>query len=399
VVGLTFVAVVAALLIRFSFLVPPLLMALIISYVLHPLVSRISRVTRLSWRAAVNLIYLLLLVSLLAMLTASGVAAIQQIQSLYRTVEAFVRDLPNFITDLSTRVFVIAGYTIDMQQILGQYDLEQVLNQVVGIIQPALGQAGSLVGSLASSTVSALGWGLFILLISYFLLADAGHLPDMLSGSFSQLDLPGYREDLSRLGKSLGRIWSSFMRGQLILFVITILTVTALLTVLGVRNVLALALLSGVARFIPYVGPLIVWVVAGMVAFFQPDNYFGLPPGSYSLLVVGAMVVLDQIFDNLVTPKLYGQTLGVHPAAVLVAAIVAANLLGFIGLLLAAPVLATLILFGRYAFRKMQDMDPWDPGEPDPAGMIEFPGMPLFRRIYSRLRARLRMRRLKDEQS
>lgn len=398
VVGLTLVAIVAALLVRFHTIIGPLLIALIVSYLLHPLASFISRTTRLSWRASVNIIYLISIIILGSLLTATGVAAVQQTQSLYRTVELFIQDLPAFMVDLSTRVFAVGSFEIDMSQVLGQYDVDQLLNQVVDFVQPVLGQAGTLVGSLASGTVSAFGWGVFILLISYFLLADAGHVPDMLSGILSGVEIPGYREDFSRLGQALSRIWNAFMRGQLILFVITILASFTLLTILGVRNALALAFISGVARFIPYVGPFIVWVVTGLVAFFQVGNYFGMEPGSYVLLVVGAAIVLDQIFDNLVTPKLYGQTLGVHPAAVLVSAIVAANLLGFIGLLLAAPVLATMILFSRYAFRKMLDQNPWPEGGTDPNAVIEIPGMPFLRRRYLRLKARLRLRS-KNEQS
>ena len=61
-----------------------------------------------------------------------------------------------------------------------------------------------------------------------------------------------------------------------------------------------------------------------------------------------------------------GHTLGVHPAAVLVAAIIAANLIGIIGLVLAAPVLATINLVGRYVVRKMFDLDPWPEPEIEP---------------------------------
>jgi predicted PurR-regulated permease PerM len=54
-----------------------------------------------------------------------------------------------------------------------------------------------------------------------------------------------------------------------------------------------------------------------------------------------------------------GRSLGVHPAAVLVVAIIAANLIGLIGLILAAPVLASATLIGRYIMRKLLDRDPW----------------------------------------
>jgi predicted PurR-regulated permease PerM len=138
-----------------------------------------------------------------------------------------------------------------------------------------------------------------------------------------------------------------------------LISYTILMTVLGVRYAIAIAILAGLSRFVPYVGTATAWTVTALVAFFQPFNYFGLDPWQYTLLVIGSAVILDQIFDNLISPRLFGQTLGIHPAAVLIAAILSANLIGLIGLVLAAPAVATFKLVGRYIFRKMLDLDPW----------------------------------------
>ena len=397
VVGLTIVAIVAALLVRFRNILGPLLMAMILAYLLHPLAATIRKRTRLSWRMSVNMIYIVFVVLLISLVTVTGVAAVQQTQNLFRVVENFVVELPEIAEDLSTEVIRIGTYEVDMAEVLGQYDLERLLNQAIDIVQPVLGRAGGLIGSIASGTFSTLGWMFFILLVSYFTLADAGQFPDMLSGMISDIDLPGYQEDLSRLGTALGRIWNAFMRGQLFLYLMTVVVAFILLSVLGVRNALALALVAGFSRFVPYIGPLVTWLVAGLVSFFQSANYLGFEPLTYALLVVAVIVVLDQIIDNLITPRLYGQALGVHPAAVLVAAIVAANLLGLIGLLLAAPVLATLLLFGRYAARKMFDLDPWP--ETDPNQEADHSKKFTPRAILSGIKEQLTKKRKNDERS
>ena len=386
VVGLTFVAIVAGSLVRFRNIVGPLLLAIILAYVLHPLASWLTKSTRFSWRASVNLIYLVMMLALIGFFTATGVALVQQVTSLNEIVGDFVdNDLRQLVIDLSTQKFFLFGVIyVDMNQILGGTDVRSLVNQALGIIQPALGQAGGLVSALASGTLSTLGWGFFILLVSYFTLADAGQVPDMLTG----VEIPGYNADLRRLGRQLGRIWNAFMRGQLVLYVVTVISSLVLLTALGVRNALAIALLAGGARFVPYAGPFITWTVTSVVAFFQSSNYFGLESWQYVLLVLVASIILDQIFDNIVTPRLYGSTLGVHPAAVLVAALIAANLLGFIGLLLAAPVLATLTLFARYAIRKMLDLNPWP--EPETEEKTEFPGMATVRRAVVWVQTRVK---------
>jgi len=98
-----------------------------------------------------------------------------------------------------------------------------------------------------------------------------------------------------------------------------------------------------------------------------------------AVIVIGLSVLLDQILDNVVVPRYHGQTLGVHPAAVLVAALVAAKLIGFVGLILAAPVLASLVLLSRYLTRKMFDLDPW-PVSTSSSRSPEFPWVELYRR-------------------
>ena len=175
----------------------------------------------------------------------------------------------------------------------------------------------------------------------------------------TSIEIPGYDADIRRLARELELIWDAFLRGQVILFTLALLIFSLVLSALGTRYFMALALLAGLARFVPYLGAPITWTITALVVYFQAGNYLGLAPWQYALVVIGFVIVIDNIFDSLVSPRFLGQRLGVHPAAVLVAAIIAANLLGLIGVVLAAPVLASLMLVGRYIFRKMLELDPW----------------------------------------
>lgn len=381
VVGLTVVALILALLFYFRNIIGPLILAFVLAYLLYPVADRLSTGANMPWRTAVNLIYLLLVIVLGALVTFSGIAIVQQVTALVITVQEFITNLPQIVADLSSQVWEFGPFRIDFNQL----DLDYLANQILGVVQPLLGELTRLLSTLATSAASALGWILFVLLVSYFLLADAG---GAVSKTLVRIDIPGYSEDVRRLTEKLRVIWNSFLRGQLIIILIVVVAYTLLMMILGVRYSLAIAILAGLARFVPYLGPLTAWIVLGLVTFFQPSNYFGLQPLHFTLLAVVSALVLDQIFDNMVTPRLLGSTLGVHPAAVLVAAIIATNLIGLIGLLLAAPVLATLQVVGRYVIRKMFDLDPW-PDEPEPAGM----SLPWSEGI-ARLRSWLRSLRL-----
>jgi predicted PurR-regulated permease PerM len=378
VVALTLVAFTLALLIYFHTLLGPVILAFILAFVLHPVAARFSAITRITWRTSVNLIYLVFIIILIGLITIAGLALVQQIQTLIVVIEAFITNLPRLVSGLSQQVYRIGPFTINM----AQFELTTLVEQALRLVQPLFGQVGGLISRFATSAASTLAWTSFVILVSYFLLAEGGQFRENLL----HIDIPGYSEDARRLTRELGNIWDAFLRGQLVIILLVVIMYSIMLTILGTRLSLAIALLAGIARLLPYIGPLITWTVTGMVAFLQTGNYFGLEPWKYTILVIASCLIMDQIFDNLVSPRILGQTLGVHPAGVLIAAIVATNLIGLVGLVLAAPSLATLNLLGRYVLRKMFDLDPWP--LPDTSLAVKEPA---WEKIRCRLRALWRL--------
>ncbi len=352
IVGLSFVAILALLVIQFRHLVGPLILAFMLSYLLYPVANWLTKTIKLPWQTAVMLIYAILFLFIVALVTLSGIAVVQQLQSLFNFLQISLKGFPHFLEQLSQQTFVFGPFQFS----LAQYDLPALANQALSIVQPLLGRAGSLISSIAASAATTFLWGLFVLIVSYFLLADAGK---RVRHEFVHIEIPGYQADLERFGAEMRRIWNDFFRGQLIVISFAILAYFILLTILGVRYAIGIAVLAGVGRLVPYIGPWALWITTFLVTYFQVGNYFGLQPLQYSILVLVLAFLTDQVFDNIVQPRFMGETLGVHPAAVLVAAIIFANLIGLIGLILAAPVVATLKLIGTYVLRKMLDLEPW----------------------------------------
>jgi predicted PurR-regulated permease PerM len=371
VIGLTIVAVATALVIYFRAIIGPLLLALILSFILHPVANKLSSTTRLNWRMSVNLVFLVVLLILGGLITWSGFAVIQQFQSLILFVQNFIEvTLPQMVADLSRNVYLIGPFAID----LTQYDLQALSQQVLGILQPIVARSATLISTLATSAAVAFGWLLFILVISYFLLAESKRVPLELI----RIEVPGYDQDIRRLAVELQKIWYAYLRGQMMIFMFAVVLNLILLSTIGLRFALGIAILAGIAKFIPYLGPFTVLIIGGVVAFFQPTNIFGLEPWQYLVLTLISIFVLDQSFDNLAVPRLLGRVLNLHPAAILVTALIAFNLIGIVGLIVAAPVLATLKLLGRYTIRMLLDLDPWEErSEPPPP--MEFPWVKLRR--------------------
>lgn len=381
VIGLTLVAVSAFLVFRFLNIIGPLLLAFILAYLLYPLAARSAGVSRMPWRFIVTFLYLFLLIVLLGSIALGGFAVVEQLQSLIGFLTNAVQGFPAFITDIASHPVSIGPFVLDLSLL----DANAVAQQVLNAVQPILTQAGSSVVSLASGTATVIGWVFFILLISYFILAESGGAPNRLI----KLTIPGHEDDVHRLSQELNRIWNAFLRGQVTIVLLTIAIYTILLGSYGLRFFFGLALLAGLARFIPYVGPFIAWTSYGLVAFFQGHTIFGLTPFGYVALVVGTAWVMDVFMDNFVSPRLMSNALRVHPAAVMVSAIVALNLLGVIGMVLAAPVLATVKLLVDYIFAKLFDQDPWANMETITAPSPLPPLIPLLQQRYSQLRERI----------
>jgi predicted PurR-regulated permease PerM len=364
VVGMTMVALAAGIAIQFRPLLPPLIMALILSYLLYPMIDGLERKTALSWRGSTNIIFLVLLIILISSLTISGVAIVNQFQNLIGIVDTFLTDLPSIVEDFISNGAVIQVPIIDYEFDVAEYistfniDLLDASNQVLSAVQPILGQAGTILTTVATSAFGILGWGSFILAIAYLSLGEARQ-----GRKFLKSELEGMSDDIGRLSRELSNFWNAFLRGQVLIFLISASTMFVLMSILGVRYALGLAVLAGFARFVPYVGQVLSTIVTALVAFFLAEgNYLGMEPLPYMLLVVGLGFVHDQIYDSMVVPRLFGVVLGVHPALVLITALILARWIGVLGLLVAAPVLASFQLLTSYVIRKLLDQDPW----PDP---------------------------------
>jgi len=358
--GLTTVAILAGIFLYYRSIVSLLILAFIITYLFRPVVIYLTDKTDLSWRLSATLLFVLIIIILIGLLTGAGLAIAQQVTSLVSVLQEFVENLPELANDLT----VYLGQFGTIGEIINLNDLA---NRALEAIQPFLGQLGSIVGTIATGAAASIGKLFFVVFVAYFILAESSQV-----GNISIEQIPQYDYDVRRMSRQLRIIWDSFFRGQIIIFMMVFVIYLVVLSALGVRYSIALAAMTGLAVFVPYVG---IWVTASvlfLVTFLQPTNYFGLFPWQYAALVLAVTLVINFTFDNYITPRFLGRTLDIHPAAVLVAALVMASLLGIVGIFLAAPVVATLKLLGIYVFKKMFDLDPWPEPEVE-LHRIEFP--------------------------
>jgi predicted PurR-regulated permease PerM len=342
---------------RFQSLLGMLILAIILAYILNPLINLLDVQMGLRRGPVIALIYLLVAAAVIWGVISLGVAIFQQGQNLIALAPDLIEQATTWIESLTNRTepIIIGPITIDPLIL----PWEQIGSQLLGMIDPVLSQSGQVLTRLATSTVRTLTNAVFVFLISIYL---ANELPRFREYVRRFTEQPGYSRDAEELMKRLGPIWEAYLRGQILLALVIFILVWLGLTLLGVTNAIALGALAGLLEFVPTLGPFISAAVAVAVTFFQPEHViFGstFEPWQHAVIVLGLMIVIQQVENAFLVPRIVGGALELHPLIVIIGVLMGASIAGILGAVLAAPVIASLRLFGRYAWRKMFDLPPF----------------------------------------
>lgn len=356
----------ALLLWVFRGLLQQLVLAGLLAYLLHPLITLIDQRTPLRRGTVVLLVYLILALLVLATLSLVGLTTFQQAVDLSRRLPGWFNDAVEQLQTLPERLpeaLALGPLSIPTDRILPELPgWDEVLSQLFGYIQPIFSRGGSLAAGVVGATVSVLGQIFLIFIISIYIANDIPRFGGLISDLAHQ---PGYRRDAERLMAQISQVWAAYLRGQVILGLIIFVVVSVVLGSLGVDNALGLGLLSGAMEFLPVIGPVIGAGAAILVALFQNNPGLGLTPIQFALAVTVAMFLIQQLENNLLVPRIVGDALNLHPLLVMVSVIMGASLAGLLGAVLAAPVVASLRILSGYAWRKMLDLPPFPQEEED----------------------------------
>lgn len=343
---------------RFQSIISPLVVAGIMAYILNPLIVLLDRRTPMSRAGAIAIVYTTFALIVMALLTVASVTIYQQTAGLINVIQEIIVNGPSQFETFLSRSITIGPWTFQPDQF--EIDFNTLLEQLAAGFQAVLSQSAQFVTAAASMTAGWVGWAVLVFVLSIYFAIDWPRFGGLISDAIYQ---PGYREDVKRLLAETGRIWNSYLRGQTLLATLMAVIFSIVLWILGVRYAFLLGVLAGILDFIPFVGAFITVALSTAVAMFQGENWLGLSPLWFGLLVLGIGIILQQIEGNWLNPRIVGGALGLHPLLVMVGAIMGSTLAGLLGVMLAAPVLATVKLLGVYAWRKMFDLDPFPDSE------------------------------------
>jgi len=330
------------LLYRFNAVIKPFILALVLAYVLAPVTNWFQERLKIHRGIATLLSYLALIVIVTAILALLVPPLAEQAANLDLDLQRFVSQAETFLG----RQYSLAGWVVDVDMLIQQLD-----SLVRGVVEPVFGQTLAILIEVISSFV----WVIFIAVVTFYLIKDGPALSVWIENTVP----PAYRQDYIFIRQELNQIWSAFFRGQLVLVLIVTVIFTVVGLLIGLPFVLPMAILAGFLEFLPSVGHAIWLVIASILAFFAGSSWLPIPNWAFMLLVISLHLFFQQFDLNYLIPRVIGKRMRLPPLVVILGIVAGAVLAGVIGILLAAPTIASARVLGRYVYANLTDEDPF----------------------------------------
>ncbi len=265
--------------------------------------------------------------------------------------------LEHQISTLIERMPAILGWLqTQLDQLLGLFGMNSEeeglkLTALVDLLRQHWQQAGGLARGLlqyfgrSGQFMVELALNLTLIpVVTFYLLRDW----DILVARIHEL-LPRHIEPtIRRLMAESDAVLGAFMRGQLSVMVLLGLFYTAGLWLLGVEFAFLIGMGAGLISFIPYLGTIVGIAAACIAAWFQFHSL------QQVLLVAGVFGIGQLLQDMVLIPRLVGQSIGLHPVAVIFAVMAGGQLFGFVGILIALPAASVVVIVLRHMHQAYQ---------------------------------------------
>jgi predicted PurR-regulated permease PerM len=341
----------------FSPILLPFVAAMAIAYFLDPAADWLER--RGVWRWLASAL-------ILALFFAAGVAVVVLLAPLLQAqLVELVRSVPDFVAWLREQLLPLAERLYGGVPGAEVTDLRGLAATYAGDVVAWL---GSVVKGLWSGGLALLNLVSLLIVtpvVAFYLLRDWDRLVARIDGLLPRAQAPVIREQIGRID----RIIADYVRGVALVCLFLAAAYGIALTVVGLQFGLVIGIGAGLISFIPFLGALAGFLVGVGLALFQFSEWTPIAA------VAGIFVVGQVLEGNVLTPRLVGGRIGLHPVWVLFALFAGGALFGFVGVLLAVPVAAAIGVLGRFAVARYLESGLYlGPGASPDAGRESGPG-------------------------
>ena len=319
----------------FSQILTPFVLAAVIAYFLDP------PATRLSWLGVPRGVASLLLV--LALALAALLCVLLLYPLLLAQVTVLLQRLPNYVVGIGQAVREAFAAVAER---LGPEFVDQGLQEL------AVGQVGAIVSFLGAALARLVGGGVALFnvftlvtvtpVVAFYLLRDWPRMVVRVDAWLPRRSAATLRQ----LARETDRVLSAWLRGQLLCCALLAVYYAAALSAVGLELGVTVGLVSGILTFIPYVGSTTGLLASTLLALAQFGTWSGV------LTVVGVYVAGQVVEGYIIYPRLLGERVELHAVWVIFALFAGGVAFGFLGVLLAVPMAATIGVVSRFWLRR-----------------------------------------------
>ncbi|MFZ5780970.1 MAG: AI-2E family transporter [Pseudomonadota bacterium] len=320
----------------------PFVVGMVVAYFLDPLVTRLQRM-------GMSRMWATTAVTIIAVIAAVG-AATAILPPLFGQVQALVTNVPEYVVKVATQVQPLIE-PLRIRLGLPPLSVQEMQSELTQWAGELLSMTGALAGKLAAGGLALFNVLSLLFLtpvVTFYLLRDWERVLAAIDGA-----LPlEYVDTIRSLARQSNAAIAGYVRGQA-LVCIALGSIYAIgLSLVGLQFGLVIGLIAGAISFIPFVGTFVGAVMALGMALAQ------FPPDWIGVAKVAAVFVVGQMLEgNVLSPKLVGDRVGLHPVWIMFALLAGGALFGFVGVLASVPVAAVIGVVARFLVGRYRQSD------------------------------------------
>lgn len=309
----------------------PFVASALLAYMGDPLADRLQKL-KMPRTVAVVFVFLITFTVLALLILLVGPLIKTQVSALFQALPDIARKAEEvWLPSISGWLNFDAGEDVGVGAFLSRYS--DMVGSWSGKILLSVSKSG---GALAAAVLS-----LFLLpILTFYLLRDW----DSILLHVGALVPESQRDTVFQLARETDDVLSAFLRGQILVMGALAVIYSIGLGLVGLKFAIAIGVVSGLVSFVPYLGLVFGIALASLTVALEPNPLWQL------VGVVATFSIAQFIEGSILTPKLVGDRIGLHPVIIIFAVAAGGQLFGFFGILLALPAAAVLSVLVRFAY-------------------------------------------------
>ncbi len=339
------------------------IIAIIFAYIIDPIVNYLER-KGVKRQFGVIIVYISVILIFGILIVSVIPKTINEISNLLTSlpamVDTLIREVNNFVSNVFAKFNIelpenfINVYKETNPKVNGDVETPQIVSDILNSIKATINDLivkaqGSLMGSLSNVLSKLYGFLtsafrlVLIIIFSFYFSVDKDRFMHRVKKAIPNK----YRDDISYLTSNIDTALQQFIRGRMLMAIFVGLLTMAYLLVLRVDFAIIIGLITCVADIIPYIGPFLGCAPAVLFAFMDSPMK--------ALWVLILFVIVQWVENNILAPKLIGDSTGLNPLVILISIIIGGGIFGVWGMVISVPLMSIIFILVDFIKIKYND--------------------------------------------